>query len=217
MFTGIIEETGRVRNIKNGASSSVITIEAKTVLDETKLGDSIAVNGACLTVVKISDGYFDADVMAETLRRSNLKRLKKGDFVNLERAMKAGGRFGGHIVSGHIDTEGIISGLKKEDNAVWVTLACPREIMKYVVMKGSAAIDGISLTVADVTETGFSVSVIPHTNRETTLLSKKTGDFVNVECDVLSKYVETILTFKENYKPEDTRIDMNFLTKNGFI
>ena len=217
MFTGIIEEIGKVRNVKNGASSSIITIEARTVLEDTKLGDSIAVNGVCLTVTKISDGFFDADVMAETLRRSNIKSLKKGDLVNLERAMKAGGRFGGHIVSGHIDDEGIITNLRQEDNAVWVSVECAEEIMSYVVLKGSIAIDGISLTVADIKSGGFSVSVIPHTRHETTLLSKNVGDSVNIECDILAKYVQAISSFNKNFKKENSKIDINFLSENGFM
>lgn len=217
MFTGIIEEVGKVISVKNGEASSVISISAKTVTEDTMPGDSIAVNGVCLTAVKISDGFFEADVMAETLRRSNLKRLKKGDFVNLERAMRANGRFGGHIVSGHIDTEGEIISCKKEDMAVWVNISCPAEIMRYVVNKGSVAIDGISLTVSNVFERGFAVSIIPHTGKETILLDKKPGDKINIECDILSKYVESIINFNKKPETKSSNIDIGFLSENGFL
>lgn len=218
MFTGIIEETGKVKAIRNNAKSSVITILADKVVSDTKLGDSIAVNGVCLTVVRITKSEFDADVMAETIRRSSLGKLQKGDFVNLERAMMAGGRFGGHIVSGHIDDTGVITSFVKEDNAVWVNIECDPELMKYIVFKGSVALDGISLTVAKVSENGFSVSVIPHTKEETTLLSKKVGDIINIECDVIGKYVENMMKFsqKETEKKK-SKIDLGFLSENGFL
>lgn len=217
MFTGIVEEIGKIKNIRHGSLSSIITVEANTVTKETNLGDSIAVNGVCLTVVKISDNFFDADVMAETLRHSNLRSIQKGDLVNLERAMSANGRFGGHIVAGHVDNIGKISNLKKEDNAVWVTIECSSDLLKYIVYKGSVALDGISLTVADVTENSFSVSVIPHTRQETTLLTKKIGDEINIECDVIGKYVENMLKFKEKDNKPKSNINMGFLSENGFI
>ncbi len=217
MFTGIIEEVGKVKNIKKGVTSSIITIEANTVTKDTKTGDSIAVNGACLTVVKISDTYFDADIMGETLRRSNLKTLRAGDSVNLERAMSAGGRFGGHIVSGHVDGIGSLINYEKEDNAVWVTIECSPDIMKYIINKGSVALDGISLTVAKVAKNSFSVSVIPHTGVETTLLKKNIGSKINIECDIIGKYVENLLFFKEQPAGADTKINMSFLSENGFI
>lgn len=217
MFTGIIEEIGKIKNIRHGSLSSIITVEANTVTKGTNLGDSIAVNGVCLTVVKISDNFFDADVMAETLRHSNLRSIQKGDLVNLERAMSANGRFGGHIVAGHVDNIGKISNLKKEDNAVWVTIECSSDLLKYIVYKGSVALDGISLTVADVTENSFSVSVIPHTRQETTLLTKKIGDEINIECDVIGKYVENMLKFKEKDNKPKSNINMGFLSENGFI
>ncbi len=217
MFTGIIEEIGKIKNIRHGSLSSIITVEANTVTKGTNLGDSIAVNGVCLTVVKISDNFFDADVMAETLRHSNLRSIQKGDLVNLERAMSANGRFGGHIVAGHVDNIGKISNLKKEDNAVWVTIECSSDLLKYIVYKGSVALDGISLTVADVTENSFSVSVIPHTKQETTLLTKNIGDEINIECDVIGKYVENMLKFKEKDNKHKSNINMGFLSENGFI
>ena len=171
MFTGIIEEVGTVVQ-----SGSKIRIKAALVTDGTKTGDSIAVNGVCLTAVQIDKSGFTADVMPETLRRSNLGQLRTGDTVNLERAMAADGRFGGHIVSGHIDGTGEIVKMQDEKNAVWVTIKTTADILRLIVEKGSIAIDGISLTVARVTDSDFSVSIIPHTGSETTLLKKKTGD-----------------------------------------
>ena len=217
MFTGIIEEIGKVKNIKNKTASSIITVEADTVTNNTKPGESIAVNGVCLTVVKISDTYLDADIMGETLRRSNLKDLKPGDLVNLERAVIAGGRLGGHIVSGHVDGVGTLINYKKDGVAVWVTIECPPDILKYIVNKGSVALDGISLTVAGVSENNFSVSIIPHTGAETTLLDKNIGAKINIECDIIGKYVEKLLLFKEQPKSPDTKINMSFLSENGFL
>lgn len=193
MFTGIIEETGRVRSIALMGNSGKIAVGARKVLEGTKIGDSIAVNGVCLTVVSLQRDGFTADVMAETVRRSSLGRLYPGDYVNLERAMAAGGRFGGHLVSGHIDGTGIITSLKKEENAVWVTIETVPEILRLIVEKGSVCIDGISLTVAAVEDHDFRVSVIPHTGEETTLLRKSPGDRVNLENDIVGKYVERLL------------------------
>ena len=190
MFTGIIEEIGTVRRIEHGAKGARLTIQAKTVLEDTRIGDSIATNGVCLTVVSMTGDSFSADVMAESLRRSSLGTLQGGSPVNLERAMAANGRFGGHIVSGHIDGTGTIASQKREDNAVWVKIKTPAPLLRYIVEKGSIAIDGVSLTVAAVTDTDFSVSIIPHTGAQTILLGKKPGDPVNLECDVIGKYVE---------------------------
>ncbi len=217
MFTGIIEEVGKIKNIKNGALSSVLTVEAEKVTEDTNIGDSIAVNGVCLTVIRLYNYGFDADVMAETMRRSGFKNLSAGDFVNLERAVKAGGRFGGHIVSGHVDGVGNILSMKKEDNAVWVTVGCGREILRYIVEKGSVALDGISLTVAFVNDSCFAVSVIPHTGTETILLKKRTGDIVNIECDVIGKYVDKLLHFESNEKKSKSPMTMDFLYENGFL
>ena len=195
----------------------MLTIEASQVLEGTKIGDSISVNGVCLTVTTMTTQKFTADVMAETLRRSSLGSLKRGSQVNLERAMAADGRFGGHIVSGHIDGTGEIASLTREDNAVWVRISTPQPLLKYIVKKGSIAIDGISLTVADVTDTDFSVSIIPHTGAETTLLTRKKGDIVNLENDMIGKYVDKLLSFgNKTESKEESRITMDFLAKNGF-
>ena len=212
MFTGIIEEVGTVRRIERGAKGARLTIGAKTVLEDTRIGDSIATNGVCLTVVSMTGDSFSADVMAESLRRSSLGTLQGGSPVNLERAMAANGRFGGHIVSGHIDGTGTIASQKREDNAVWVKVKAPAPLLRYIVEKGSIAIDGVSLTVAAVTETDFSVSIIPHTGAQTILLGKKPGEPVNLECDVIGKYVEKLI------QPHKTGgISTDFLAANGFI
>lgn len=212
MFTGIIEEIGTVRRIEHGAKGARLTIQAKTVLEDTRIGDSIATNGVCLTVVSMTGDSFSADVMVESLRRSSLGTLQGGSPVNLERAMAANGRFGGHIVSGHIDGTGTIASQKREDNAVWVKIKTPAPLLRYIVEKGSIAIDGVSLTVAAVTDTDFSVSIIPHTGAQTILLGKKPGDPVNLECDVIGKYVEKLTA------PHKTGgISTNFLAENGFL
>lgn len=192
MFTGIVEECGTVLDVlKNGVSGSV-QIQASTVLEGTKTGDSIAVNGVCLTVTKLTKSSFTADVMAETFRRTNLGNLGKNSRVNLERAMAADGRFGGHIVSGHIDGTGIISRIKEEGNAVWIYISAPQSILNLIVEKGSVAVDGISLTVAAVSDKEFAVSVIPHTRENTALSGKKTGAVVNLENDIIGKYVQKL-------------------------
>lgn len=217
MFTGIIEEIGTVRRIEHGAAGARLTIAAKTVLEDTKLGDSIATNGVCLTVVSMTSDTFSADVMAESLRRSSLGALQSGSPVNLERAMPANGRFGGHIVSGHIDGTGTIASQKREDNAVWVTVRTSSSLLRYIVEKGSIAIDGVSLTVATVDESSFAVSIIPHTGAQTILLGKKPGETVNLECDVIGKYVEKLLTpYTSAEKPATSGITMDFLARNGF-
>lgn len=192
MFTGIIEEKGKIKAIKRGAASSVLSIEGSVIFDDLKIGDSVAVNGVCLTATKIEGGAFEADVMHETLDRTGLGQLRPGSSVNLERAMAANGRFGGHIVSGHIDGQGVVKEIKKDDNAIWYYIQAPASIMRYIVEKGSIAIDGISLTVAKVTEDTFAVSIIPHTAAETTLSERKTGDKVNLENDIVGKYVEKL-------------------------
>ncbi len=189
MFTGIIEETGTIISAGNGK----ICVAAKKVLGGTKIGDSIAVNGVCLTVTGMGSGTFTADVMNETLNRSNLGTLKKGSRINLERAMAADGRFGGHFVSGHIDGTGTILKMQNDGNAIWVYISALPPILNLIIEKGSVAIDGISLTVAKVDEKEFAVSVIPHTGEETTLLDKKAGDIVNLENDVVGKYVQKLM------------------------
>lgn len=213
MFTGIIEEIGTVKEIRHSGDSSFIKIQAKKIFEDMHTGDSIAVNGLCLTVTEFDNNIFRADVMNETLSRSSLESLKSGSPVNLERAMSANGRFGGHIVSGHIDGTGIISDIKNDGIAIWYTVTAKPEIMRYIVEKGSIAIDGISLTVAKVTENNFSVSIIPHTAGNTILSYKKSGDVVNLENDIIGKYIEKF-TSPEKSK---SNISMNFLKENGFI
>jgi len=218
VFTGIVEEIGVVQGIKKGEKSSKLVIKANKILEKTILGDSICSNGVCLTVTNLSGNTFEADVMAETLRRSNLGKLAIGSRVNLERALSLEGRLGGHIVSGHIDGVGEVTSLVKEDNATWVTIKATSQVLKYVVEKGSIAIDGISLTVAYVNDEVFKVSIIPHTGEETILLAKKSGDTVNLECDVIGKYVEKLLglnTVKNEVK--STSISEEFLINNGFM
>ena len=193
MFTGIIEEQGRIQSIRKGAHSAVLTIAAQTVLQDVHLGDSIAVNGVCLTVTSFQKDSFTADVMHETMRRSSLRKLNSGSVVNLERAMAANGRFGGHIVAGHIDGVGVIRAISKDDNAIWYHIRTERNILRYILEKGSIAIDGISLTVATVTADDFSVSVIPHTAANTNLILRRVGDTVNLENDCIGKYVEKLL------------------------
>lgn len=215
MFTGIVEEVGTVREIRKGQTSSFIEIQAKTVLSDVHLGDSIAVNGVCLTVTEFSADSFRADVMNETLNRSSLGSLRSGSHVNLERAMPANGRFGGHIVSGHIDGTGVITDIRRDGISVWYTIGTTAAIMRYIVEKGSVAIDGISLTVAKVTDSSFSVSIIPHTAEQTVLSYKKTGDTVNLENDIIGKYVEKLMN-PQNSPKEPNGITMEFLAKNGF-
>ena len=219
MFTGIIEEVGVIKKVNKGGISGTLTIEGKKVLDGTQVGDSIAVNGVCLTATTVSGNIFTADVMAETFRRSNLGSLLQGSYVNLERAMAANGRFGGHIVSGHIDGTGRITDMSPEGNAVWVTIECTGSLLKYIIEKGSIAIDGISLTVAYVDTRYFKVSVIPHTGSETTLLGRKPGDIVNLENDVIGKYVEKLMSSREEpgEKNNKSSIDLDFLSRNGFM
>ena len=216
MFTGIIEETGTVRHVALKGSSGSIQIGAELVLSGTRPGDSIAVNGVCLTVTTMDKKSFTADVMAETLRRSNLGQLNAGGQVNLERAMPADGRFGGHIVSGHIDGTGTISRMEEEGNATWVYVRTSQDILALIVEKGSIAIDGISLTVAKVGNEDFAVSIIPHTSSHTTLLKKRSGDVVNLENDIVGKYVQRLLGQKAPEEPHRSRITEEFLRENGF-
>lgn len=198
MFTGLIEEVGTIKHMTASGLSGQLAIRADKVLEGTKIGDSIAVNGICLTVVSLQPDGFTADVMAETVRRSSLSACRNGDPVNLERAMPADGRFGGHIVSGHIDGTGVIQSMVREENAVWITVSAAPNLLKYIVEKGSIAIDGVSLTVAYVDDRVFKVSVIPHTGEETTLLGRKPGDPVNLENDIVGKYVEKLMRYPES-------------------
>ena len=210
MFTGIIEEKGCIEHITQGAKSCKLKIRADKIFDDLKIGDSVAVNGVCLTACEITKPYFTADVMAETMRKTGIGTLTNGSMVNLERAMQIGGRFGGHIVTGHIDGTGTVINMVREDNAVLVTISTSREILKYIVMKGSVTLDGISLTVADTGNDRFMVSVIPHTAKETTILDKTIGDSINIECDIIGKYVHQF-TAKSH-----SGITMDFLKENGF-
>ena len=204
MFTGIVEEKGTVQKI----SQNQICIKAKKVLEGTRIGDSIAVNGVCLTVTKLTEGGFMADVMPETFLRSNLGDLMPAASVNLERAMSAEGRFGGHIVSGHIDGVGKITKIQNDGNAVRFWIGADKAILRLIVEKGSIAVDGISLTVVSVSDSDFSISIIPHTMGETTLGTKRVGDTVNLENDIIGKYVERLLgkTTSENQTARDNKI-----------
>ena len=218
MFTGIVEEVGVIQGIKHGEKSSKLVIKANKVLDKTILGDSICTNGVCLTVTNITGNIFETDVMSETLRRSNIGQLSIGSKVNLERALTLETRLGGHIVSGHIDGIGEIISLVKDDNATWVSIKASPDILKYVVEKGSIAIDGISLTVAYIDNEMFKVSIIPHTSQETILLNKKPGETVNIECDVIGKYVEKLLGLgSKNRVVKKESIGETFLRENGFL
>ena len=218
MFTGIIEEIGIIRNIVKGSRSIKLTITAKKVLENTNLGDSIAVNGVCLTVTALGKDGFTADVMPESMSKTNMSRLKPGDRVNLERALTLSSRLGGHIVSGHIDGVGDIINMEKDDNAVRVTLTSVPKVMKYIVSEGSVALDGVSLTVAHLGDNDFTVSLIPHTAQVTTLLDKKVGDKLNIENDGVGKYVERLLSFSDKDKvvEKNSAISLKFLRENGF-
>ncbi|NLV76958.1 MAG: riboflavin synthase [Tissierellia bacterium] len=215
MFTGLIEEIGKVVDIFERNKMWSITFECEKILEDVDVGDSIAVNGVCLTVEEYDENLFKANVMAETMRKSNLKYLKKGSSVNLERALKIGDRFGGHIVSGHIDGIGIIEEYEDEGDAIWVSISTSKDILKYIVYKGSVAVDVVSLTVSYVDEKIFKVSIIPHTNENTTLIKRNIKDVVNIECDLIGKYVEKLLLHEKAKK--ESSIDMNFLIQNGFI
>lgn len=214
MFTGLVEELGKVKKIDTSARSVRLTIQAAKVLDDVKIGDSIAVNGACLTVVACTAASFTADVMPETVKQTGLRALKPGDFVNLERALRFGDRLGGHLVSGHIDGIGVIDKLKKDDIAVVMTVQCDAELLRYIVRKGSVAIDGISLTVVEVTDQWFSVSLIPHTYAVTALAVKQPGNMVNVETDLLGRYVEKFLTAPQT---KNQGLSKQLLGKYGFL
>ena len=216
MFTGLIEEIGKVESVVKSKKSSRITIKAKKILEGIELGDSISTNGVCLTVISLGPDSFSFDVMAETIRLSNLSSFSPGDKVNLERALCLGDRLGGHIVSGHIDGTGIILNFQRENNAVWITVGCSFEVLKYIIHRGSIAIDGVSLTVAYVDKSVFKVSIIPHTKDMTTLLVKKVGDKVNLECDIIGKYIERFLGAKEGTLGKK-EITLDFLNENGFL
>lgn len=221
MFTGIVEQIGSVVTFRANGNSGKLTISLSAGLTDLVLGESIAVNGVCLTVCDFGSNWFCADVMAETTKKSNLMDLKPGSKVNLERAMKADGRFGGHMVSGHIDGTGKISNILPEENAIWYEINTTQDILKYIVTKGSIAIDGTSLTVVSVDNTSFKVSVIPHTKESTILNLKGIGQIVNLECDVIGKYIEKLINYpSQNHlqdKNKESLINLSYLTKHGFV
>jgi riboflavin synthase len=228
MFTGLVEEIGTIVSISKGLKASTLTIGANYVLADVKVGDSISTNGVCLTVTQFSKSQFSVDVMPETMNRSNFASAKTGMKVNLERALRMGDRLGGHMVSGHIDGTGKIVAIDKDENATWYTLSAPASIMKYIIEKGSVALDGISLTVAAVDFESFKVSIIPHTRAMTTLDARKVGDIINIECDAFGKYVERITAFNQVSQGQEheqehgnaktkSKLDMAFLEQNGFL
>lgn len=222
MFTGLIEEVGTLQGITAGTEMMVLKIGASVIMSDLKIGDSVAVNGVCLTATTLGDGFFTADVMPETFKHSNLKDLRAGSKLNLERAMAAGGRFGGHIVQGHVDGIGTIRGTKRDRNAVVFEIV-PNQpsLFKFIIPKGSITIDGISLTVVDTDSSSFRVSIIPHTLGETVLNHKKAGDTVNLETDVLGKYVDHLLHYgsgsAEGGRAGNSGISRDFLAANGFL
>jgi riboflavin synthase len=221
MFTGIIEEIGSMRMITKQGQAMILSIGAKRILEDVHLGDSISVNGVCLTVVQFDGSSITVDVMPETFRRSTLRKLHTGDPVNLERAMAAAGRFGGHIVQGHVDSTGTITARTTEQNAVVYEVE-PTEaaILKYMIPHGSVTIDGISLTIVQVTDQRFTVSIIPHTLAQTVLQHKQPGAEVNLEADVLGKYLEKLLNYRtsgEVHGHKSGKLTESFLAENGFM
>jgi len=211
MFTGLVEETGSIRSVRRVGRSLHLTVSASTVLQDAKIGDSIAVSGVCLTVVRFDRDSFTADVMPETYEKTSLGALSIGAAVNLERTMAVGDRFGGHIVQGHVDGLGLIQSLKQDEIAWRITIESPPDLLKYIAPKGSITVDGISLTVIDVGESTFSVSLIPHTWAMTSMKQRKVGDRVNLEVDILAKYVERMLSARMG-----SRVTEEFLRENGF-
>ncbi len=212
MFTGLVEEIGVVRRIRRASASCRIEVGCRRILEGLETGDSVAVSGVCLTAVDIGPGSFAADIMPETLRMTSLDQIGTGSPVNLERAMRLGDRLGGHLVTGHIDGVGRIVSRRREAEAIWLDIAVSKQLGRYIIRKGSVAVEGVSLTVADLTEARFSVSLIPHSADVTTLGSKKTGDWVNIECDEIAKYIERLLSTRQGGKD----LSLDFLEENGF-
>lgn len=212
MFTGIVESKGRIKNIRKGNGGLIISVATPLDLSDDAIGDSISVNGVCLTATEITKDTFSTDVSGETLSRTTLGELKAGCEVNLERALKAGDRFGGHIVTGHIDGLGEITKMERRQESVYIEIFAGKEILKYVVEKGSIAIDGVSLTVNSAGDRFFALNIIPHTLRITTLGSRKKGDRVNIETDIIGKYVEKLLGGKNLTKG----VDVGLLKEYGF-
>jgi riboflavin synthase len=219
MFTGIIEALGKIRRIQKSGRSIRMSIDAGFSLDDTKLGDSIAVSGVCLTAVEINGRIFTIDMSPETYAVTNFSRAKVGDRVNLERALRLCDRLDGHLVSGHIDGTGTITSIKTLDNAIIITIGVPEAMTRYMINKGSVAVDGISLTINNCTKNSFEITIIPHTAKLTTIGFKKTGDIVNIETDMLGKYVESFMTKGIGLETgaTDSSIDMQFLGKTGFL
>lgn len=216
MFTGIIEEIGKVKDIKSTKESIVLSIAAKKIVDDVHLGDSIAVNGVCLTVTSFNAEQFTVDVMPETVKATSLKLLARDSSVNLERAMSASGRFGGHFVSGHVDGVGKIIHKERRANAVYYQIEVPEQLCHYMLLKGSVTVDGTSLTLFGLNDTTFTISLIPHTLQETILGEKGVGDIVNIECDMLGKYVEKFLGTSSKELTQ-SRLTEHFLQENGFL
>lgn len=219
MFTGIIEEIGTIKNITKQSQSMIISIHSKKMLEDIHLGDSISINGICLTVTHFDPSSFTMDVMPETFRKTTLSQLSAGTRVNLERAMAANGRFGGHIVQGHVDSTGVIKNRESEENSVVFTIEPnQQEIFKYIIPQGSITLDGISLTLVNVTNSTFSVSIIPHTLEQTILQQKFAGDTLNIECDILGKYIHHLLNGnKEKNNQTSNNLSKQLLIENGFI
>lgn len=221
MFTGLVEEVGKIRSIGRKGEAMVLGISAKRVTEDLNIGDSVAVNGVCLTATSIEASGFLVDVMPETFRRTNLKLLGNGSRVNLERAMSAQGRFGGHIVQGHVDGTAHITSIKRDQNAVVFEITpVSTEVFRYIIPKGSITVEGTSLTVVDVTGSAFTVSIIPHTLEQTVLAYRKSGDLVNIECDVIGKYVNHLLRYNQNDRSSDggqsSALSYEFLSSHGF-
>ncbi|WP_223066592.1 riboflavin synthase [Paenibacillus caui] len=226
MFTGLVEEIGTMKSVSRQGEAMVLGIRASKIMEDIALGDSISVNGVCLTVTGIGSSSFNVDVMPQTYKHTNLNLLSSGQKVNLERAMPAGGRFGGHIVQGHVDGTGSIVSTERDYNAVVYTIKPHNPgLFKYIVSQGSITVDGISLTVAKVQGETFSVSIIPHTLAETALAFKRPGDTVNLECDVIGKYVEHLLHYRGSSSSESSagqardgkELSLSFLSENGFV
>jgi riboflavin synthase len=218
MFTGIVEEIGTLSRIERGHSFCQLAVSARKILDDCREGDSIAINGACLTVTQRQSDGFTADVMAETMRRTNLGNLKIGDKVNLERSLRPGDRLGGHIVAGHVDEVGTIIELSQKDVATAMTIGVSEPLMKYMAVKGSVCIEGVSLTVTDVSGSNFQVWLIPFTKENTILGLKRVGDGVNIEVDMLARYVERLMSYREGSSaPSSSSVNQEFLKTHGFL
>jgi riboflavin synthase len=214
MFTGIVEKIGTIKQIQRQSQGAMLTIEAADILTDAKVGDSIAVDGACLTMTRIDSERFTADVSAETLRRTTLGERKTGDGVNLERPLRLSDRLGGHLVLGHVDDVGIISGWQDEGESSLMRVSASAEVMRYVVYKGSICVDGISLTISKLFDDGFEIALIPHTKTVTTLGAKRIGGRVNIEVDLLGRYIERLLT---NQTGKSGGIDLDFLREHGYL